>query len=505
MSNGLKVSEIYNEKPEMVSSDCLIVGVYQGEEKDLNIFRFLDPSTLKHFSRLIRESEISGSSEISTMVYTLGHAVPTRILFAGLGLKSLLGPDGLRNIMAKCFRKCRELKLKKISIDLDSFCSESIGPLETAECLTSSAIMGLYVYDDFKTDKLTGFPEDIRLVCSGQFPMEKAFGDAIRKGNIIADSVNLARDLANAPANYMTPTKLSEVALQLAEGSSLGVEILEEEDMKKLSMGALVGVSKGSVEPAKLICLTHKGSLDQPDNNLALIGKGITFDSGGLNLKSALGMRNMKGDMAGGAAVMGAMKAIHALNLKVNVMGLIPATENMPGNEAQRPGDIVRAMNSVTIEIDNTDAEGRLVLADALCFAEQKGFTRIIDVATLTGAVRTALGDKYIGIFGNDPVFTSEVLKAGNCQGEKMWELPTDHGYLEQLNSDVADIKNSGGPSAGSITGAMFIGKFADKASWVHLDIAAVSKIMSVVGYQVKGATGVGVRSLIYLCELRSN
>ena len=505
MNKALKVSGIINKRPERVASDCLLVGVYKGSEKELDLFKSLGSHVSEHIAKLVREPEISGSLGISTMIYTLGHFVPTRIIFLGLGSKNSIDPDALKNILARTFRKCRALQLEQITVDLSSFCSGCLGPLEAAECFAGSAVMGLYVYDEFKTSKPKSFPQDINLVLRDKLFESQDVEEVIKQGIIIGESVNLARDLANAPANVMTPKKLSEIALYLAETTKLECEILEEEDMQKLSMGALIGVSRGSVQPAKLVCLNYKGNPNQSDSNVALIGKGITFDSGGLNLKAGLGMRNMKGDMAGGAAVIGAMKAIAELNLKVNVLGLIPATENMPGADAQKPGDVVQAMNSVTIEIDNTDAEGRLVLADALCFAEQRGFTRIIDIATLTGAVRTALGDKYIGIFGNDDDFTKEVMKAGQNQGEKMWELPTDDEYMGQLDSEVADIKNSGGPSAGSIIGAMFIKKFVDKSLWVHLDVAAVSRVNSIDGYQIRGATGVGVRSLVQFCKSMSS
>ena len=234
---------------------------------------------------------------------------------------------------------------------------------------------------------------------------------------------------------------------------------------------------------------------------LGLLGKGITFDSGGISIKPATNMGAMKGDMAGGAAVISAMKAIGALKPKINVTAIVPATENMPGGKAQRPGDIVKTMSGKTIEIDNTDAEGRLVLADAVAYARSLGLTRIVDVATLTGAMSIALGKVYIGAFGNDQELIDQVIAAGEQSGERFWQLPTSEDYKHQYRSDVADMKNTGGRAAGSITGAQIIGEFADGAAWVHLDIAATSRAESATGYNVKGATGAPVRTLVRLAQ----
>ena len=269
--------------------------------------------------------------------------------------------------------------------------------------------------------------------------------------------------------------------------------------MAELGMGALLGVAQGSEEPPKFIVLRYKGDPDDEANTLGLLGKGITFDSGGLDIKSASGMAAMKGDMAGGASVIAAMRAIGRLRPKINVTAIVPATENMPGARAQRPGDVVRAMSGKTIEIDNTDAEGRLVLADAVAYARSIGLTRLVDVATLTGAVVVALGNQCTGAFGNDQDFANEVIRAGSQTGERIWQLPTYDEYKEQYKSDVADIKNTGGRGAGSIIGAQIIGEFSDGASWVHLDIAGTSRTDRNKGWNLKGATGVPVRALVRL------
>ena len=266
-------------------------------------------------------------------------------------------------------------------------------------------------------------------------------------------------------------------------------------------MGALLGVAQGSDQPPKLIVLEYEGDPERPENNLGLVGKGITFDTGGISLKQPGGMEAMKGDMAGGASVIAAMQVIARLQPKINVTGIIAATENMPGGSAQRPGDVVRAMNGKTIEVINTDAEGRLVLADALCWARQKGITRLVDVATLTGAMVVSLGKACTGVMGNDQALVDQIAAAGDDAGERFWQLPMFDEYKDLIKSDVADMKNSGGRQAGSITAAFLLSEFVDGAAWVHLDIAGTSTAASTKGYQVKGASGVPVRTLAQLAS----
>jgi leucyl aminopeptidase len=275
--------------------------------------------------------------------------------------------------------------------------------------------------------------------------------------------------------------------------------------MAELGMGALIGVAQGSDEPPKLIVLRYHGDPNNEENNLGIVGKGITFDSGGLDLKSAAGMLEMKSDMAGGASIIGAMKAIAQLKPKVNVIGIVPATENMPGGKAQRPSDVVKAMNGKTIEIGNTDAEGRLVLADGVAYARSLGITKIVDVATLTGAVVVALGNLASGIFGNDQNWIDTVIQSGESVGERLWQLPTFDEYKDQYKSDIADINNTGGRGAGATIGALIIGEFADGAQWAHLDIAGTNRTSSVDGFNPKGATGAPVRTLVALAESQSS
>ena len=361
-------------------------------------------------------------------------------------------------------------------------------------------MLGLYSFDKYKADSGPGEIESVNIVEFDESKLNSA-RTAVARGCAIADAVNLAREMSNEPANHMTPTRMSEIALEVASECGISLTVFEREDIEALGMGAFAGVAQGTEEPPKFIVMKYDGDPDNPDNNLGLLGKGITFDSGGLDIKSAAGMLTMKGDMSGGASVIAAMKAIGWLKPRINVWGIVAATENMPGRRAQRPGDIVRAMNGTTIEIGNTDAEGRLVLADALCYAVQHNIGRIVDVATLTGAVRIALGDGATGLFGNDQDWLDLIADAGERVGERMWQLPTYPSYKSQYKSDVADIRNTGGASAGAITGALIIGEFADEAKWAHLDIAATSRVRKTSGINPSGSTGVPVRTLVELTE----
>lgn len=488
-------------RPLETDSDCLLIGVFEGEENQNGLIKEICEGEIgEGLKSIISEGELTGKRGNSTLIHTLGKLTPSRLLFCGLGSRSGINSLSLRDAISSSLRTAWQKHSECVSIVADSFVSEKVTLERLMETIAACSHTGLYVYDRFKTSQSTRKVEKIRILLSND-NFKEGLQNNLDEGLAVGGAVNLARDLSNAPPNFMTPTDLSESARTVALESGLIFEVLERGEMEKLGMGAILGVAQGSAETPKLIVLKYDGDPANPNNSLALLGKGITFDSGGLDIKSAVGMRTMKGDMAGGAAVIGAMQAIAVTKPILNVVGIVPAVENMPGGRAQRPGDVVTAMDGTTLEIDNTDAEGRLVLADAVCYAKWLGINRIVDVATLTGAVRTALGEQCIGVFGNDPAFTKKIIKAGFECGERVWELPTYHEYSKQFDSDIADIKNSGGPAAGAITGAMIIGRFAGSASWVHLDIAAMSRVTSTSGDQVKGATGSGVRILVAFCQ----
>jgi leucyl aminopeptidase len=370
------------------------------------------------------------------------------------------------------------------------------------ESVVVGALLGLYRFDAWKAERSPKAIDQLTLlVAAGDAAKAAKAADA---GRIVGEAVCLARDLGNEPGNKATPSYLAEQARRIAEAEGLAIDVLEESDMERLGMGALLGVSRGSQEPAKLIVLTYepKGPKGRRDT-VALVGKGLTFDSGGISIKPGAKMEDMKFDMCGGAAVLASMQAAARLKVPVRVVGLVPSSENLPDGASYKPGDILRAMNGVTIEIRNTDAEGRLILADALSYATTKLKPRpkaLIDLATLTGACVIALGDQCAGLVSSDDALAAKVAAAGDRSGDLAWRLPLKPGYRKQLESPYADISNLGVTAgAGALTAAAFLERFTGGLPWAHLDIAGVAWTEKQNGILRKGATGFGVRLLARL------
>jgi leucyl aminopeptidase len=422
------------------------------------------------------------------------------VVILGLGKDKDITADKIRIAMADACRTLRKKGVKKLETALIGVGVNNIDPETSAEAIAEGAILGLYTFNRHITKK----PEQseiTELVINGRDLKSKtAVQRGVNTGKILAEAANLARDLVNEPSNYMTPTILAAEAKKVAEKHGLEIEVLERKQMQELGMGALLGVARGSEQPPKFIVLNYRGKTTKTVD-IALVGKGITFDSGGISLKPPDHMGDMKSDMAGAASVIAAIGAIARLKPKLNVMAIAPATENLPGGTAFKPADILTAMNGKTIEIITTDAEGRLILADALGYANKQGAKMIVDIATLTGACQIALGDITTGAFTNNQELLDKVIAAGNAVGDKIWQLPTFEEYKEQNKSDVADLKNTGGRNAGAITAALFVGEFAEKTPWVHLDIAGPALLDSAKGYYIKGATGVPTRTLITLVQ----
>ena len=480
---------------------AIVVNLFEGVTSPGGATGAVDRALDGAISRLIEQGEIKGKRGENTVIHTLGKLPAERAIVAGLGRQSDFDLDAVRSVSAQT---CRHLRRIGIRIAATIVHGAGIGGLDSrasAQALAEGSVMGLYRFDKYKSNDGTGTDLEELVLVELDPSRLKPLEDGVEEGIELAEAVNLCRDMVNEPANVMTPTRMSEVALEVAGEAGVRIEVLERSQMEELGMGALVGVAQGSPEPPKLIVLSYEGNPDDPSDRLGLLGKGITFDSGGLDIKPASGMRSMKEDMAGGASVIAAMRAVARLRLKVNVTAIVAATENMPGGRAQRPGDVVKTMNGKTIEIDNTDAEGRLVLADAMAYARSIGLERIVDVATLTGAMITALGAQYTGVFGNDQGLVDSVIAAGGVAGEGVWQLPMPEEYKRSYRSDFADIKNAGGRAAGSIVGAQIIGEFADGAAWAHLDIAGTRTTDSTKGYNPKGATGVPVRTLVTLAQ----
>ncbi|MBE9546065.1 MAG: leucyl aminopeptidase [Proteobacteria bacterium] len=431
-----------------------------------------------------------------SVIYTRGFIPARRIFVVGLGKKKDFDLEKLRGAFSKASRRIRELNLKGFATSLDL--GKINQPLDKiTESVVEGVLLGLYQFTPYKTverEKIKELKEFV--IAEDNDDSFKIIKSAAKTGEIISGAVNFARDLVSTPGNEMTPAILSDRAGEIARKKNVKLKVLDVPEMEKLGMNALLGVAKGSDEPPKFIVLEYNGG-KKGDKVVALVGKGITFDSGGISIKPSADMDRMKTDMAGSAAVLGAIKAASDLKIPLNVVGLIPATENLPGGGAYKPGDILKSMSGQTIEIKNTDAEGRLVLADALTYAGRFKPEAIVDLATLTGACVIALGDNTIGMMGTDDKLKKRVKDAAEATGERLWELPLWEEYHELMKSDVADLKNTGGRAAGTITAAAFLSKFVGDYPWVHLDIAGPAWLTKDKPYIPKGASGVGVRLLV--------
>ena len=481
---------------------AVVVNLFEGITTPGGATGAVDKAMGGAISALIADGEIKGKSGEMTLIHTLGSITPKRVLVAGLGSADSITLDGVRSVAAEAARHLNGIGVQSAATIVHGAGIAGLDEQASAQALAEGIVLGMYRFDKYKADASDANLNEMTVVEFDESKLD-ALRSGIDVGSIIGEGVNRCRDMANEPANSMTPSEMAEQALEVSQAHGVELEVIERPQMKELGMGALLAVARASEEPPKFIIMRYNGDPQNTENNIGLLGKGITFDSGGLDIKNASGMATMKGDMAGGASVIGAMEAIAQLKPKINVTVIVPAAENMVSGAALRPGDVIRAMNGKTIEIDNTDAEGRLVLADAMSYARSVGLNRLVDVATLTGAMGVALGDKCMGAFGNDDEFTQQVVSAGNAVGERAWPLPMYDEYKTQYRSDIADIKNTGGSGAGAITGALIIGEFNDGAPWVHLDIAGVARTGSVKGANIKGATGAPVRTLVRLvCDL---
>ncbi|MEE9249392.1 MAG: leucyl aminopeptidase [Dehalococcoidia bacterium] len=481
-----------------VEADAAIVNLFKGVKRPGGATGAVDKALGGAISGLIADGEITGKKGEIVSIHTLGRIKPKRVVVAGLGEREKFSLDTVREIMGGVSRHLRVRGVKKMATIVHGAGIGGMDPSGAAQAIAEGSLLGLYRFTRHRgeNDEDKGDIEELHIVEVDPTKVP-ALESGRNRGKVMAEATMMARDMANEPANFMTPSHMADVARQVAQESGLELEVLEQEQMEELGMGAILGVAKGTHEPAKLIILRYRGDQDDPSRNLGLVGKGVTFDSGGISLKPAANMGEMKGDMSGGASVIAAMGAIGQLKPKVNVTGLIPASENLPGGNAQKPGDVVKAMNGKTIEIENTDAEGRLLLADALSYGRKLGLSSMVDVATLTGAIVIALGHVTSGAFGNDQALVDRVIEAGKAAGEKIWQMPMFDEYKEQNKSDVADMKNTGGRPAGSITAAQFLAEFSEDTPWVHLDIAGTFMAEKNKGYITKGATGVPVRTLI--------
>jgi leucyl aminopeptidase len=476
----------------------VVVNLFEGVTAPGGATGAVDTALGGAISQLIAQGDVRGKSGELTLIHTLGKMTTRRVLVAGLGKTDTFDLEAVRNVAANVARYLRKPGIKSVATIAHG---AGIGGLDAAACAQAVAegtLLGNYRFTRHKApDKDAAEIASVTII-EQDAGRVGAMAAAVARGQIIADATNLARDFANEPANHLTPTVLAERAKALAESAGVECEILERADMERKGMGSLLSVANGSAQPPKLVRLSYRGRAGD-GFDVALVGKGITFDTGGISIKPAANMDAMKADMTGAASVIAAIGAIARLGAKVNVVAIAPCTENMPGGNATKPGDVVTAMNGRTIEVLNTDAEGRLVLADGICYAVELGAKHIVDVATLTGAVTHALGDVCYAVMTNDDAFAAKFEAAAAAVGEKTWRLPMFKEYDDYIKSDVADQINTTKKGAGTIAGAKFLEPFAGDTPWVHLDIAGVDNMSADKGWVTKGASGMSVRPMIEL------
>jgi leucyl aminopeptidase len=467
-----------------VDSDALVIVGFEGAPPDT--------PAADQTKELYDSGEFSGKALEIAILHRPGGLKAKRLVLAGGGKRDKFDAAELRKLAGAIVRALKAKGVHTIALALDNAWRSD----DFAAAAVEGAVLADLENDRYKTDpkKNEKKVESFSVLGGSQ--------TAVDRGRVLAEAQNFTRDLANEPANVLTPTLLAERATQMAAEFGLECEVLDQDRMRQLGMGALLGVAQGSAEPPALIVIRYKpGNAPATKDHLGLIGKGVTFDTGGISIKPAEGMEKMRYDMAGGAAVLGAMRAIAQIKPAIPVTALVPTVENMPGAKAQRPGDIVKSLSGKTVEVLNTDAEGRLILIDALTYAQRLGCTHLVDAATLTGAIVVALGNVNVGAFTNNEAFLQKLLAAAKAEGEKTWHMPMDEEYKELLKSSFADLHNIGGRAGGSITAAWFIRDFVDDTPWVHLDIAGTAWLDDAKPYMAKGATGVGLRTFVRLAE----
>ncbi|MBC5805571.1 MAG: leucyl aminopeptidase [Candidatus Eremiobacter antarcticus] len=490
---------VRSQAPASVKADALAIGIFAGGNV-APAFKAIDGALGGLLSEMRKTGELRGRDNDVQVLPAPRKLGVKRLIVVGLGEQAAFEPGAVAKLAGLAVRTSSQRKLSKLAVLLPDM--KIVSMEEAAENAAAGAVMATFNPAPYrsKSDSNPDAVAQVTFLCeSGQ--NIKDVERAVERGAALGEAANAVREMVNLPSNDMTPTHLAERAKALGKQHGLKVTVLERADMKRLGMGSMLSVAAGAEEPPKVIAIEYRGG-DASKPTLGLVGKGVTFDTGGISLKPAQDMDAMKGDMAGGATVIGAMAAIARLKPKVNVVGVVCATDNMPSGRATKPGDIVRAMNGKSIEIINTDAEGRLVLADGLCYARELGATHLVDIATLTGAVVVALGNTTTGVMSNDREFVDLFHEASTPSGERYWELPLFPEYAELIKSPIADMKNSGGRAAGTIYGAMFLKEYVAQAPWIHLDIAGTSWTDRDAGHLVKGPTAVAMRPLVRLAEL---
>ncbi|MGC2529427.1 MAG: leucyl aminopeptidase, partial [Candidatus Acidiferrum sp.] len=481
-----------------LETEALVTYVFEEADPVQGRIAEIDQTANGLLRKLAKGGELTGKTLEMTLIHAPAGLKASRLLLVGAGKREKFDSAVLRKISGSALRYLKSRGVHNFAFAV----REANATEDAAQAVVEGAIAADFESDKYKTDKKNDKSIETVLL-AGYSEAERAAGEkGLARGRIIAESQNFARDLINEPSNKLTPKILAEKAEAMAKQAGLAVEILDEKKIADLKMGALLSVAQGGPEPPRMIVITYTPANLKPGAPvIGLVGKAVTFDTGGISIKPSEGMEKMKYDMAGGATMIGVMRALAALKPNVKVICVVPSTENMPGGKAQKPGDIQTAMSGKTIEVLNTDAEGRLILADGVHYAKQLGATHLVDAATLTGAIVVALASINVGVFGGtDQAWTDKVLASAKAAGEKMWQMPMDDEYREFIKGTVADIQNIGsGKGGGSITGAWFIREFAGDTPWVHLDIAGTAWNDDAKTWLAKGPTGVALRTLVHL------
>ncbi len=479
-----------------VKVDALVVGVLKGGKVEGERLSAVDKALGGAVGDILERKEFHGRRYETDALLTMDKLAARRVILVGGGKADEYSLYYLRHVAAAAARVAHKKGARSIAFLLPI--PPGASPREVAQAITEGAMLGLVNPDIYKTHERDVDTEVERIIIIGDD--KKGMEEGARRGKILAEAANFTRSLAEEPANVMTPMRLADDTRKMCKEFGLDISVLGRKEMQAKGMGSLLGVSLGSHNEPQLIVISYNGGKRGDKRKIALVGKGITFDSGGTSIKPAENMHYMKYDMCGAAAVIGAMRAIAQFKPDINVIGIAAAVENMPGGGAQRPGDVVRAANGKTIEVLNTDAEGRLVLADAVVYAQEQGATHLLDICTLTGAVVISLGHAAAGLLGRPQSWIDTVKQAAEQSGERVWQLPLFPEYREQLKSNIADIANVGGRAGGTAVGATFVGDFIEEQTeWAHLDIAAVAYTERDLPYMPQGSSGYGVRTMTNL------
>ena len=488
--------------PSQIDTECLVVAVVDAAEKPANGDNHKpkpqlltdDRAVLAAAAELLASGEVTGKALETTLLHKPIGLKAKRLLLIGGGKAQSFATSELRKIAGTAVRTIKGKDLKSFAIIVPV--ADTLTAEDGAKAIVEGAYVGSFDADYYKSDRKEQKIEELTIITPRKSDTQ-TLQAAIDVGAVVGEAQNFTRDLVNEPGNRMTPSILADRAKKMSDEVGLRCEVYGPDKIKELKMGAFWSVAQGSQEEPRLIVMRYEPAGAPEEPVLGLVGKGITFDSGGISIKPSDGMEKMKYDMAGGAAMIGAMRAVAQLKPNVRVIGIVCASENMPSGAAQKPGDVQIAMSGKSIEIINTDAEGRLVLADGLHYAKELGATHLIDAATLTGAVVVALGMVNVGVFSNDDDFYNRFNASLRASGEKMWRLPVDDEYRDMIKSNIADIVNSAGRWGGAVTAAMFLKEFVGDTPWIHLDIAGVAWMEDAKPWIAKGPSGIPVRSLV--------